>query len=161
MGLENIAYGRLFARIAEAYLNVLSRKVEPFGLDRYFGALLYIVENSGKITQKQLGRHLSKDKVSVLRCVNYLMAQGLVLKKMNQQDKRESILAASEKSKKLAPIISEAIRDTNNVLFNNFQKKEFKEFETGLKKLLTVVDKMPDPDFIIRAEKKKNLVFER
>jgi DNA-binding MarR family transcriptional regulator len=89
------------------------------------------------------------------------MAQGLVLKKMNQQDKRESILAASEKSKKLAPIISEAIRDTNNVLFNNFQKKEFKEFETGLKKLLTVVDKMPDPDFIIRAEKKKNLVFER
>jgi hypothetical protein len=54
-----------------------------------------------------------------------------------------------------------AIRDTNNILFNNFQKKEFKEFETGLKKLLTVVDKMPDPDFIIRAEKKKNLVFER
>ena len=161
MALENISIGRIFARLAEAYLNTLSRKVEPFGLDRYFGALIFIAENSGEVTQKQLAKHLNKDKVTVLRCVNYLVDQGLVKKRINVEDKRESFLTATEKGKKLAPIIVEAIQETNMIFFQEFEKNEVLNFENGLKKLLKVVDSLPNPDFIIKAEKKKNLVFQK
>ena len=160
MEKESVAYGRLFARIAEVYLSTLSRKVEPFGLDRYFTALLYIVKYSGTITQKQLGKLLKKDKVSVLRSVNHLCDLGLVIKKQNENDKREHFLAASVKAVKLAPIILQSIEETNAIFFNNFQQNELTNFKSGLAKLMETADKMPSPDFIIRAEKKKNLVFE-
>jgi DNA-binding MarR family transcriptional regulator len=154
-----IAYGRIFARVAEAYLSTLSRKVEPFGLDRYFVPLLHIVEHSGLITQKQLGKFLKKDKVSVLRTVNYLCEHGFVIRKQNKHDKREQFLAASAKGIKLAPIISKAIEETNALFFEDFYQKERNDFETSLGKLTTLIEKLPAPGFIIRAEKKNNLVF--
>jgi len=155
-----MVYGRLFARIAEVYLSTLSRKVDPFGLDRYFIALLFIVENSGEITQKQLRKFLRKDKVTAMRMVNYLCERGFVARKINRNDKREQFLTATNKAKKIVPMIVQSIQETNAILFSDFDNLETKEFERLIAKMMITMEKLPEPDFIIRAEKKKTLTLE-
>ena len=68
---QNI-YGYEMARISEVYLSTLSSIMKPFGIERYFAPLLYLCQNSGKITQKDLAEALKRDKVSTMRMVDYL-----------------------------------------------------------------------------------------
>jgi len=160
MQTSKVAYGRLFARIAEVYLSALSRKVDAFGLDRYFVALVFIVEHSGKITQKQLRKFLRKDKVAAMRMVNYLCESGFVAKKLNKEDKREYFLSATEKARRIYPVIIQSIQETNDILFSGFEAKEIKEFQKMISKLENILEIMPEPDFAIRTEKKKKLILE-
>lgn len=147
-------YGRYLAIVAEAYFNHISRLIQSHGIERYYFQLLHICQRDGQLTQKDLGELIQRDKVSVLRAVDYLAERGLIRREESCTDRRCQILFATEAGKSLVPVIRQAITETNKVFFHAFSKEEKEVFITSIEKLMAVREQLPDPEFIIHAEKR-------
>lgn len=152
--IEQQIHGYKMARISEVYLSTLSSIMKPHGIDRYFAPLVYLCENSGKLTQKDLAAALKKDKVSTMRIVDYLSEKGLLVRTQDCNDRRCQILVVTEKAKQLIPQINEGIKQTNDLLLKSFNPNEKKFFEDGLNKLFNEINQFPEPDFIVNAYKR-------
>lgn len=152
---QNI-YGYEMARISEVYLSTLSSIMKPFGIERYFAPLLYLCQNSGKITQKDLAEALKKDKVSTMRMVDYLSEKGLLVRTQDCNDRRCQILEVTDKALELLPKIKEGVQQTNDLLFRDFTEEERLSFKKNMDKLFTTIGSLPEPDFIVKAYKRNN-----
>ena len=152
---QNI-YGYEMARISEVYLSTLSSIMKPFGIERYFAPLLFLCENSGKVTQKDLAEALKRDKVSTMRMVDYLSEKGLLIRTPDYNDRRCQILEVTDKALELLPKIKEGVQQTNDLLLKNFTEKEKVSFKKSMDKLFTTIDNLPEPDFIVKAYKRNN-----
>ncbi|MFH1321808.1 MAG: MarR family transcriptional regulator [Bacteroidota bacterium] len=148
-------YGFEMARISEVYLSTLSRLMKPYGMERYFKLFILLCENSGKITQKELGATLKRDKVSTMRSVDYLSENGFVIRKQDPNDKRCQILEVTDKALQLLPIVKEAIQQTNELLLADFTPGEKMYFEQSMDKLFKTIGTLPEPEFIVKAFKRK------
>lgn len=152
---QNI-YGYEMARISEVYLSTLSSIMKPFGIERYFAPLLYLCENSGKVTQKDLAEALKRDKVSTMRMVDYLSEKGLLVRTQDCNDRRCQILEVTDKALELLPKIKEGVRQTNDLLLRDFTEEEKVTFKKSMDKLFTTIGSLPEPDFIVKAYKRNN-----
>ncbi|MBW6483341.1 MAG: MarR family transcriptional regulator [Vicingaceae bacterium] len=152
---QNI-YGYEMSRISEVYLSTLSSIMKPFGIERYFAPLLYLCENSGKITQKDLAEALKRDKVSTMRMVDYLSEKGLLVRTPDCNDRRCQILKVTDKALELLPKIKEGVQQTNDLLLRDFTEEEKVSFKKSMDKLFTTIGNLPEPDFIVQAYKRNN-----
>jgi len=152
---QNI-YGYEMARISEVYLSTLSSIMKPFGIERYFAPLLFLCENSGKVTQKDLAEALKRDKVSTMRMVDYLSEKGLLIRTQDCNDRRCQILKVTDKALKLLPKIKEGVQQTNDLLLRDFTEEEKVSFKKSMDKLFTTIGSLPEPDFIVKAYKRNN-----
>ncbi|MBL1232032.1 MAG: hypothetical protein CMD31_09020 [Flavobacteriales bacterium] len=152
---QNI-YGYEMARISEVYLSTLSSIMKPFGIERYFAPLLFLCENSGKVTQKDLAEALKRDKVSTMRMVDYLSERGLLIRTQDCNDRRCQILKVTDKALKLLPKIKEGVQQTNDLLLRDFTEEEKVSFKKSMDKLFTTIGSLPEPDFIVKAYKRNN-----
>jgi len=150
---QNI-YGYEMARISEVYLSSLSSIMKPFGIERYFAPLLYLCENSGKITQKDLAEALKRDKVSTMRMVDYLSEKGLLVRTQDCNDRRCQILEVTDNALELLPKIKEGVQQTNDLLLRDFTEEEKVTFKKSMDKLYTTIGSLPEPDFIVQAYKR-------
>ncbi|MEN7547423.1 MarR family transcriptional regulator [Rapidithrix thailandica] len=153
---KDIVYGGLLARISEAYLGEMTRQLSVHGLERFHVPLLTVCENCGKLTQKELGKRLRKDKVSVLRIVDYLSERGLVERKQNPDDRREQYLVSTAKGKALIPPIREAIRQTNDLFLKDFSEEEVQVFHKMVLKMMDLSASLPKSKYRFRIEKKED-----
>lgn len=144
------------ARVSEVYLSTLSSIMKPHGLERCFVPLLYLADNSGKATQKDMGEALRRDKVSVLRMVDYLSERGLVERTQDIKDRRCQILAVTEKALQLVPLIKQGIEETNNLILKGFTKEERIFFMHGMDKIYANIEELPKPKFLVQAINKKS-----
>lgn len=152
---QNI-YGYEMARISEVYLSTLSSIMKPFGIERYFAPLLFLCENSGKVTQKDLAEALKRDKVSTMRMVDYLSEKGLLIRTPDCNDRRCQILEVTDIALELLPKIKEGVQQTNDLLFKDFTEEEKVSFKKSMDKLFTTIGNLPEPDFIVKAYKRNN-----
>src|SRR5690606_19959919 len=152
---QNI-YGFEMARISEVYLSTLSSIMKPFGIERYFAPLLYLCENSGKLTQKDLAEALKRDKVSTMRIVDYLSEKGLLVRTPDCNDRRCQILEVTDKALELLPKIKEGVQQTNDLLLRDFTEEEKVTFKKSMDKLFITIGSLPEPDFIVKAYKRNN-----
>lgn len=149
-------YGFIMAKISEVYLSTLSKLMENHGLERNFFPLLYLCDNSGEITQQDFAVALRKDKVSTMRTVDYLYKKGMVLRQNDMSDRRCNKLIATDKAFALAPKIKDAVEKTNNLLFADLSEKEKKSFGQSILKIYATLEQLPEPEFIVKAHKRKN-----
>lgn len=149
-------YGFEMSRISEVYLSTLSSFMAPYGLERYFFPLLYLCEHSEELSQKDLAEIIRRDKVYTMRIVDYFCKKKLLERKQDKNDRRCQILAVTDKAKLLVPEIKKAITKTDDLLFYNFTKEEKEVFKNGMTKLYQTINKLPEPEFIVKAFKKKN-----
>ena len=143
------------AIISETYLSTLSEIMSRDGLERYFVPFLHICSNSGEITQKDLAESLKRDKVSVMRIVDYLSEKGFVIRKQNETDRRCQLLEATPQALNLVQNVKAAITKTNDLLFSQFSEEEREVFESGMNKLMEQIALLPESNFIIEATKRE------
>lgn len=149
-------YAFELSRIAEVYLSKLSAIIKPHGLERYFFPLLYLSENSGAVSQKDLSEVIRRDKVFTMRVVDYLCERDLLKRKQDNNDRRCQLLEVTNKGKALVPIIKEGIAKTEAALFHNFTTEEEVIFKSGIDKLFATIDSFPDPEYIVHAHKRNS-----
>ncbi len=149
-------YGFEMSRISEVYLSTLSSIMKPHGLERYFRPLVYLCEHSGELTQKDLAEVLRRDKVHTMRIVDYLCDKELLVRKQDCNDRRCQILEVTDKARQLLPKINLAVEQTNDLLFHDFSNEEKEIFQQCMNKLFVTISHMPEPEFIVKAFKRKN-----
>ncbi|WP_020530314.1 MarR family winged helix-turn-helix transcriptional regulator [Flexithrix dorotheae] len=148
-------YGFEMSRISEVYLSTLSSIMTPLGIERYFFPLIYLNENSGKITQTDLAEAIRRDKVHTMRIVDYFCDRDLIVRKQNANDRRCQILEITDKGKTLVPLIKKGIAQTDELLFHNFSQEEKDNFKVSMDKLFETIKLLPEPKFIVKAFKRK------
>lgn len=142
------------ARISEVYLSTLSTLMKPYGIERYFVALVYLGNRNEKTTQKELAEALKIDKVMAMRMVDYLSDKGLLKREQDCNDRRCQNLIVTKKGMELLPKVKEGIQQANELLLEGFSSSEKSQFKQSMDKIYLTIRSLPDPEFIVQAFKR-------
>ena len=103
---------RIMGKISKMSQDNLRSILSHLDIDRSFYPLLLIESGKG-ITQQELSRELSCDKVQVVRIIDYLSSNGYVERIPNKVDKRKYELVITEKAIKVIPEIKKAFHEVS------------------------------------------------
>ena len=129
--------GRIMAGISRMFLANLHLNLSHLDIERSFYPLLLIELGNGNLTQKDLARKLSINKVQVVRIIDYLSSNGYVERCQNTDDRRKTSLQITEKARKFLPDIKEALKETTDIALKNVPEEKVDE----LYELLRDIDK--------------------
>lgn len=112
--------------------NFIEKQLKMEGLDdivpSYGNVLTVLYDNDGKLSMKQIGKLIGKDKSTVTALVFKLCDLGYVKKEKSEMDKRVTYIKLTEKSEKIKPkfdVISSKVQQTAYKGFSDDEKKEF------------------------------------
>ena len=123
--------GRIMAKIGKLYQANLRAELSHLDIDRSFYPLLLIESRNG-MTQQELARELSCDKVQVVRIIDYLSKHGYVQRVQNPTDKRKYELTITEKARLLIPEIRKVIDKTSSIAFKGLSEMQIDELYGNL-----------------------------
>jgi DNA-binding MarR family transcriptional regulator len=144
----------LMSEITKKYYGALSKKLEHIGIDRYFYILVIIDKSTEKCTQQYISNSLNIDKVNMVGIINYLVAHGMILRKVNSLDRREHLIELTQKAKNLMPKIYTEIDYLNNTALNGLNKNEKKIFLLNIDTILKNIENLPVNEVHIKLKKK-------
>ena len=125
---------RIMGKISKISQDIVRGNLSHLDIDRSFYPLLLIDAGNG-ITQQELARELSCDKVQVVRIIDYLSSNGYVERTPNKSDKRKYELSVTEKARKLIPDIKKAFDELSAITLKGLTIKQKNELYT----LLTII----------------------
>ena len=125
---------RIMGKISKISQDIVQGNLSYLDINRSFYPLLLIDEGNG-ITQQELARELSCDKVQVVRIIDYLSSNGYVDRIPNKTDKRKYELSVTEKARKVIPDIKKAFDELSAITLKGLTIKQKNELYT----LLTIV----------------------
>ena len=89
-----------------------------------YGDILYVLDKKGVLTLQQLASLTMKDKSTVSSVVTRLERLGYIQKKINNDDKRLTLISITHKGKKYKPLLLELSRAMNKKCFYGISKDE-------------------------------------
>jgi DNA-binding MarR family transcriptional regulator len=125
---------RVMGKISKMSQDIVQGNLSHLDIDRSFYPLLLIDAGHG-ITQQDLARELSCDKVQVVRIIDYLSSNGYVDRVLNKTDKRKYELSVTDKARKVIPEIKKAFDDLSAITLKGLTKTQKNE----LYALLTII----------------------
>ena len=125
---------RIMGKISKISQDIVQGKLSHLDIDRSFYPLLLIDAGNG-ITQQELARELSCDKVQVVRIIDYLSSNGYVERIPNKNDKRKYDLSVTDKARKVIPDIKKAFDELSFITLKGLTMKQKNELFT----MLTIV----------------------
>lgn len=126
---------RIMGKISKMSQDILQKNLSHLDIERSFYPILLIDAGNG-ITQQELARELSCDKVQVVRIIDYLSTNGYVERVQNLTDKRKYELAVTEKAKKIIPDIHKAFTEISLVSMKGISENQRDELYT----MLTIIE---------------------
>jgi MarR family transcriptional regulator, transcriptional regulator for hemolysin len=125
---------RIMGKISKISQDIVQGNLSHLDIDRSFYPLLLIEAGNG-ITQQELARELSCDKVQVVRIIDYLSSNGYVERTPNKTDKRKYELSVTDKARKVIPNIKKAFDELSAVTLKGLTLKQKNE----LYAMLTII----------------------
>src|SRR5476651_2038660 len=126
---------RKLIHLAKIYLNVLSKRVEHLGINRYYYVLSLIHANNGQLSQKALAERLGKDKSAMVSIIDFLTEKGYVYREVNPADRREHLLKVTPKGSGAVPEIVAAFDAINQTVAEDVTTAEMETFHRVLLKM--------------------------
>jgi len=117
---------RIMGKIGRMFQAAVQENLTKLDIDRSFYPLLLIEAGKG-ITQQELSRELSCDKVQVVRIIDYLSSHGYVERIQNKTDRRKYELTITQKAKRVLPNIKKAILETSSISLKGLSEKQIVE----------------------------------
>ena len=125
---------RIMGKISKMSQDNLRSILSHLDIDRSFYPLL-LIESGNGITQQELSRELSCDKVQVVRIIDYLSSNGYVERIPNKTDKRKYELVITEKAVKVIPEIKKAFHELSLVSLKGLSDHQKSELYNMLVKI--------------------------
>ena len=125
---------RIMGKISKMSQDNLRSILSHLDIDRSFYPLL-LIESGNGITQQELSRELSCDKVQVVRIIDYLSSNGYVERIPNKTDKRKYELVITEKAIKVIPEIKKAFHELSLVSLKGLSEHQKSELYNMLVKI--------------------------
>ncbi len=142
-----------FSLLTKDYAGALVRKLSHLELDKYYTILLVIEKSGEEFTQQKLAHFLNIDKTSVVRIIDYLTERGYVIRQKNNLDRREHFLVLTDKANAILPDINAAVKQLNDIVFENFKEEEQKQFLEALQKISRNLSHLPVESLIVNVER--------
>jgi len=126
---------RKLIHLAKIYLNVLSKRVEHLGINRYYYVLSLIHANNGQLSQKALAERLGKDKSAMVSIIDFLTEKGYVYREVNPADRREQLLNVTPKAAIAVPHIVAEFDTINQTVATGISDADMATFYAVLLKM--------------------------
>jgi DNA-binding MarR family transcriptional regulator len=107
--------GYTLIALTKYYLTILGDKLSGIPIEKYFHPFWYIAQHSGCLSQQQMAESLDIDKVAVVRIIDYLEKKGFVKRVNDLEDRRCHRLHVTAIGEKYAPIIEQALKETDEL----------------------------------------------
>ncbi|QUH18811.1 MarR family winged helix-turn-helix transcriptional regulator [Alkaliphilus sp. B6464] len=101
----------------------------------YGNILTVLYDNDGKLSMKEIGELIGKDKSTITVLINKLSKLGYVEKEKCQEDRRVTYIVLTEKGKSIEDKFNDISKKVYLTAYKNFSKEEKDIFLKLLKKM--------------------------
>lgn len=148
--------GRVFSFLTKQYIGRVSNQFHDTPVERYYFALYLIGKHDGKISQQELADLLLIDKVSLVRILDALTADGLIERIVNPNDRRQHILKATPKAEEWVNQIHNELQAQNDYFISLVDEEYRDGFIEGLKQLVCRAKDIPSDQIKLFLNKNYN-----
>lgn len=136
--------GFLISRIKQTGTRIFDRMLAESGIDAFNGAqgrILYILWQKDEISISSLSAQTSLANTTLTAMLDRMEAAGLIVRKPDPKDRRNRLIALTEKAKSLQDDYTRISGQMNEIYYTGFSEEEILQFESYLNRVLTNLEK--------------------
>ena len=98
---ESIPVGKLLYMIAKGYYRYVTHHIEKFGINTTQLHLLFEISHQSNLNQEQIASLCNINKGAVARSIKKLEDKGLVIRKIDENNRRQNIISLTEEGEEV------------------------------------------------------------
>lgn len=130
--IEDLPIPALFARMKKYHVRYLENNIKREDINTAQFIILVVLRKHDKITQRELGDHLSYSKGLITRFLKELEENGYVHRETDEKNKRKKIISITQKGIDLAEEIEKYNEIWEKEVFEFLSEDEFKTLTSNL-----------------------------
>lgn len=131
--------GFLISQVKQLSDRIFEKILKEKGVNEFNGAqgrILYILWNNNNISIKKISILTKLAKTTLTTMLERMENQGLIKRIDGVKDKRETLIALTDKAKLLQNDYYDVTNRMEKIFYRNFNESEIKNFENILKKII-------------------------
>ena len=136
--------GFLISRIKQVGTRLFDRMLANSGIDSFNGAqgrILYVLWQNDEISISSLSAQTSLANTTLTAMLDRMESLGLVVRKLDPKDRRNRLIALTEKAKSLQDDYDRISQQMNELYYTDFTESEIVQFESYLQRVLNNLEK--------------------
>lgn len=131
--------GFLISRIKQMGTRIFDRMLAASGIDSFNGAqgrILYVLWQHDDISISCLSSQTSLANTTLTAMLDRMENNGLIIRKPDPKDRRNRLIALTEKAKSLQDDYTRISQKMNEIYYTGFTETEIMQFESYLQRIL-------------------------
>lgn len=136
--------GFLISRIKQTGTRIFDRMLATSGIDSFNGAqgrILYVLWQNDDISISSLAAQTSLANTTLTAMLDRMENMGLIVRKSDPKDRRNKLIALTEKAKFLKNDYMNISQKMNELYYAGFTEPEIVQFESYLQRILNNLEK--------------------
>lgn len=136
--------GFLISRIKQVGTRIFDRMLATSGIDSFNGAqgrILYVLWQNDEISISNLSTQTSLANTTLTAMLDRMESMGLIVRKPDPKDRRNRLIALTEKAKSLQDDYNRISQHMNEIYYTGFTETEIVQFESYLQRILNNLEK--------------------
>lgn len=136
--------GFLISRIKQTGTRIFDRMLATSGIDSFNGAqgrILYVLWQNDDISISSLAAQTSLANTTLTAMLDRMENSGLIVRKPDPKDRRNRLIALTEKAKSLQDDYTKISQKMNEIYYTGFTEAEIMQFESYLQRILNNLEK--------------------
>lgn len=136
--------GFLISRIKQMGTRIFDRMLAASGIDSFNGAqgrILYVLWQNDDISISSLSAQTSLANTTLTAMLDRMENNGLIVRKPDPKDRRNRLIALTEKAKSLEDDYTKISQKMNEIYYAGFTETEIMQFESYLQRILNNLEK--------------------
>lgn len=136
--------GFLISRIKQIGTRIFDHMLATSGIDSFNGAqgrILYVLWQNDGISISNLSSQTSLANTSLTAMLDRMENIGLIVRKPDSRDRRNRLIALTEKAKALQDDYTKISQKMNEIYYTGFTETEIVQFESYLQRILNNLEK--------------------
>lgn len=136
--------GFLISRIKQVGSRIFDRMLATSGIDSFNGAqgrILYVLWQNDEISISNLSAQTSLANTTLTTMLDRMESIGLIVRKLDPKDRRNRLIALTEKAKALQDDYNRISGQMNEIYYTGFTETEIVQFESYLQRVLNNLEK--------------------
>ena len=136
--------GFLISRIKQMGTRIFDRMLTESGVDSFNGAqgrILYVLWQNDDVSISSLSAQTSLANTTLTAMLDRMENIGLIVRKPDPKDRRNRLIALTEKAKSLQDDYTKISERMNEIYYTGFTEEEIRQFESYLQRVLNNLEK--------------------
>lgn len=136
--------GFLISRIKQVGTRIFDHMLADSGIDSFNGAqgrILYVLWQNEDISISSLSAQTSLANTTLTNMLDRMENIGLIVRKPDPKDRRNKLIALTEKAKSLQDDYTRISQQMNEIYYTGFTDAEIMQFESYLQRILSNLEK--------------------